>query len=51
MIGLPGHAAIGGPGEWLDRVHPDDAAKLKNALDAHLAGSTPVFQHDHRHPP
>ena len=48
MIGLPAHAAIGGSGEWLDRVHPDDVASLKAALEAHLAGSTPVFQHEHR---
>ncbi len=48
MIGLPGHAAIGGPGEWLDRVHPDDIASLNAALDAHLAGTTQVFHHEHR---
>jgi diguanylate cyclase (GGDEF)-like protein/PAS domain S-box-containing protein len=48
MIGLPAHAAIGGPGEWLDRVHPDDIANLNAALEAHLAGSTQVFQHEHR---
>ena len=48
MIGLPPHAAIGGPGEWLDRVHPDDLANLNAALETHLAGSTPVFQHEHR---
>lgn len=48
MIGLPAHAAIGGPGEWLDRVHPDDIANLNAALEAHLAGTTQVFQHEHR---
>jgi diguanylate cyclase (GGDEF)-like protein/PAS domain S-box-containing protein len=48
MIGLPAHAAIGGPAEWLDRVHPDDVAHLRAVLDAHLAGSTQVFQHEHR---
>jgi diguanylate cyclase (GGDEF)-like protein/PAS domain S-box-containing protein len=48
MIGLPAHAAIGGPGEWLGRVHADDIANLNAALDAHLAGSTQVFQHEHR---
>ena len=48
MIGLPAHAAIGGPGEWLDRVHPDDIVNLNTALETHLAGSTPVFQHEHR---
>jgi len=48
MIGLPAHAAIGGPAEWLERVHLDDIANLNAALEAHLAGSTPVFQHEHR---
>ncbi|HEX6464780.1 MAG TPA: diguanylate cyclase, partial [Vicinamibacterales bacterium] len=48
MIGLPAHAAIGGPAEWLDRVHPDDITSLNAALEAHLAGSTQVFQHEHR---
>jgi PAS domain S-box-containing protein len=28
MIGLPSHAAIGGPGEWLERVHAEDIANL-----------------------
>jgi diguanylate cyclase (GGDEF)-like protein/PAS domain S-box-containing protein len=48
MIGLPADAAISGPGEWLERVHADDIANLKAALDTHLAGSTQVFQHEHR---
>jgi diguanylate cyclase (GGDEF)-like protein/PAS domain S-box-containing protein len=48
MIGLPAHAAIGGPGEWLDRVHPEDLTSLNAALDAHLAGTTQVFQYEHR---
>jgi diguanylate cyclase (GGDEF)-like protein len=48
MIGLPAHAAIGGPGEWLERVHRDDIGHLNAALEAHLAGTTQVFQHEHR---
>ena len=48
MMGLPSHAAIAGPDEWLGRVHSEDADQLKAALDAHLAGATPVFQHEHR---
>ena len=48
MIGLPAQAAIGGASEWLDRVHADDVASLNAALEAHLAGATPVFQCDHR---
>jgi diguanylate cyclase (GGDEF)-like protein/PAS domain S-box-containing protein len=48
MLGLPAHAANGGPDEWLARVHEDDRVQLKTALEAHLAGATPVFQHEHR---
>jgi diguanylate cyclase (GGDEF)-like protein/PAS domain S-box-containing protein len=48
MIGLPAHAASGGPNEWFDRVHPDDLEPLTVALQSHLSGATPVFQHDHR---
>jgi diguanylate cyclase (GGDEF)-like protein/PAS domain S-box-containing protein len=48
MIGLPAHAAIGGPSEWLERVHADDIASLNTALEQHLAGSTQIFQHEHR---
>ncbi|HET7697076.1 MAG TPA: EAL domain-containing protein [Vicinamibacterales bacterium] len=48
MIGLPAHAASGSPGEWLDRVHPDDIEPLTGALQAHLSGASPVFQHEHR---
>jgi diguanylate cyclase (GGDEF)-like protein/PAS domain S-box-containing protein len=48
MIGLPPHAAIGGPGEWLKRVHAEDIANLNAVLEAHLAGSTQIFQLEHR---
>jgi PAS domain S-box-containing protein len=48
MIGLPPHAASGGPGEWFDRVHPEDVELLRDALQAHLSGASPVFQHEHR---
>ena len=36
------------PEEWIDRVHADDIAPLKEALEAHLAGKTDHFQHEHR---
>ena len=48
MVGLPADAAIGRPEDWLDRVHDDDIAGLKATLEAHLAGHTDVFQHEHR---
>jgi diguanylate cyclase (GGDEF)-like protein/PAS domain S-box-containing protein len=48
MIGLPAGAVISKPEEWLDRVHEDDIGPLREALDAHLTGSTDRFQHEHR---
>ena len=48
IVGLPGGACVGRPEEWLDRIHPDDAAPVKESLKAHLAGRTDYFQHEHR---
>lgn len=33
---------------WLDRVHPDDRATLKDALEAHVAGRTPQVEAEYR---
>jgi diguanylate cyclase (GGDEF)-like protein/PAS domain S-box-containing protein len=48
MIGLPAEASTGKPQEWLERVHPEDVADLRQRLEAHLAGKSDVFQHEHR---
>jgi diguanylate cyclase (GGDEF)-like protein len=32
----------------MDRVHADDIVALKEALEAHLSGTTDHFQHEHR---
>ena len=48
MSGLSTPAGIGRPEEWMERVHPDDIAPLRNALEAHLSGKTEVLQHEHR---
>jgi diguanylate cyclase (GGDEF)-like protein len=48
LLGLPAVAGMGRPDEWLGRVHADDLAGLKEALEAHLSGSTECFQYDHR---
>ena len=48
MIGLPAPAGIGRPEDWMERVHADDIASLKEAIDAHLAGKTELVQHEHR---
>ena len=48
MLGLPATASIGRSEEWFSRVHADDIAPLKEAINAHLAGTTELFQHEHR---
>ncbi len=48
---LLGYAPEGTPdaiGEWIGRVHPDDRASLRAALDAHVAGETANFESEHR---
>jgi PAS domain S-box-containing protein len=48
---LLGHAddEIGhGLSEWSERIHPDERAAVKAALDAHIAGDSPIFEYDHR---
>jgi diguanylate cyclase (GGDEF)-like protein/PAS domain S-box-containing protein len=48
MIGLPATAAIARVEDWLTRVHAEDVAPLKQALEAHFAGKTEYFEHEHR---
>jgi diguanylate cyclase (GGDEF)-like protein/PAS domain S-box-containing protein len=36
------------PAVWFDLVHPSDLARLRSAIDAHLAGRTPFLQSEHR---
>jgi diguanylate cyclase (GGDEF)-like protein/PAS domain S-box-containing protein len=48
LLGLPERAVIKSPAQWFDRVHPEDLAALRGALDAYLSGTSRRFQHDHR---
>jgi len=48
MLGLCEPAEIARVGHWFDRVHPDDAAALTAAVNAHLAGQSERLQHEHR---
>jgi diguanylate cyclase (GGDEF)-like protein/PAS domain S-box-containing protein len=48
MVGLPAGASQARAEDWLDRVHVEDLPDLKATLDAHIAGHTDVFQHEHR---
>src|SRR5262245_9375788 len=47
LVGLPAFAGVGHLDEWMTRVHPDDAATLKEALEAHLAGRTEHILQEH----
>jgi diguanylate cyclase (GGDEF)-like protein/PAS domain S-box-containing protein len=47
LVGGPPNVT-GSPGDWLDRVHPEDAAPLRAALSAHVDGHTDSFEHEHR---
>jgi len=47
LLGLPA-VSSGTPADWLDRVHPEDAAPLRAALASHFDGRTDSFEHEHR---
>jgi diguanylate cyclase (GGDEF)-like protein/PAS domain S-box-containing protein len=36
------------PGEWLDRVHPDDQDRVRGKLADHRDGKIPLFEDEHR---
>ena len=48
MLGLESTALLPVAREWLDRVHPDDAPRLRAELETHLAGGSPRLESEHR---
>ncbi|HEY7054951.1 MAG TPA: EAL domain-containing protein, partial [Vicinamibacterales bacterium] len=48
MLGLPRRTGTASRQIWFERVHPEDIASLRQALDAHLADGSEIFQHEHR---
>ena len=48
MLGLETTPILPLAREWLDRVHPDDAARLRAEIDAHLSGSSSRLESEHR---
>src|SRR6188508_3407677 len=36
------------PDDWLKRVHPDEAARVRSDIEAHLAGRNEQFESEHR---
>jgi diguanylate cyclase (GGDEF)-like protein/PAS domain S-box-containing protein len=48
MLGLDSTPLLPLSREWLDRVHPDDAPRLRADIDALLAGTAPRLESEHR---
>jgi diguanylate cyclase (GGDEF)-like protein/PAS domain S-box-containing protein len=48
LLGLPPSREPGEAADWMDRVHPDDLAPLRHAIDAHLEGRSTQVEHEHR---
>jgi diguanylate cyclase (GGDEF)-like protein/PAS domain S-box-containing protein len=48
MLGLAEGEVTNRSAEWLGRVHPEDLARLRADLDAHLQGLTLHFENEHR---
>ncbi|WP_114395137.1 sensor domain-containing diguanylate cyclase [Oleisolibacter albus] len=48
LFGDPAGDRTGTMLDWSDRIHPDDRNAALDALDEHLAGHTPLFEHEHR---
>jgi len=48
MLGLENTPLLPLAREWLDRVHPDDAPRLRAEIDALLAGTSPRLETEHR---
>ena len=48
IVGLAPASTTGPPDEWFNRVHADDLASLRQAIDTHLAGQGDELIHQHR---
>ncbi len=48
MLGMAPQAEFSRPAHWFERIHSDDLAHFKAALDAHVRGETAQFEHEHR---
>ncbi|VXA98771.1 putative signaling protein [Pseudomonas sp. 8AS] len=48
MLGLSRDSLGEGSASWFSRVHPDDLPGLRQAIDAHLRGSSALLHHEYR---
>jgi len=48
LLGLPESQRIASPIDWMERVHPEDTARLNLAISDHLQGYTPKLECEYR---
>lgn len=48
MLGYQDSEIGTSPDEWMNRVHPEDLARLKAEIATHVLGYSTHFQHEHR---
>lgn len=48
MLGLKSENLLAAPGDWLDRVHPEDRERLETTIAAHLQKLTSSFESEYR---
>jgi diguanylate cyclase (GGDEF)-like protein/PAS domain S-box-containing protein len=48
MIGYADSEITGKPDEWMSRVHPEDLVRVRSDIAAHLQGTDPCFENEHR---
>ncbi len=48
MLGYEEHEIADAPDEWFSRVHPEDMARLRAELEAHLHEESPQFDAEYR---
>src|SRR5438477_12216932 len=47
-LGYQDHEIGSNTEDWFDRIHPEDRARVLADLKAHIAGTTPHFENEHR---
>lgn len=48
LMGGAAEESIGTLETWLERIHPEDVARVRTELDEHLCGLSPHFENEHR---
>ncbi len=48
MLRLSDRVRLNHVDDWVERIHPDDAATFRSLLQSHLAGRSAFFENEHR---